>query len=218
LLHLAYWGEGPVSRWSAKENADEGQRGHEDPGKRHAGGGLWQGFCQPDELLHLLELDASIREVVDLGCGYGTFSIPAATIVSGRVHALDLEPGMVAATQRYAQTRGLTNVRCHQRDLIAQGTGLTAASVDYAMVFNIRHGDTPHVLLCEALQVLRPGGRVGIMHWQYDPRTPRAPSLAIRPRPTQCRQWGTEVGFEVHQPYIDLPPYHYGMTGTNPGG
>ncbi len=179
---------------------------------------LWEGFFQPEELLRRLELDASIGEVVDLGCGYGTFAIPAAAMVSGRVHALDLDPDMVAATQRRAQVKGLTNVRCYQRDLIAQGTGLTAASVDYAMVFNILHGDTPHVLLYEVLRVLRPGGKVGIIHWRYDPGTPRGPSLAIRPRPEQCRQWATEVGFEVHQPYIDLSPYHYGMVGTKPVG
>ena len=29
---------------------------------------LWRGFFQPDELLRRLELDASIGDVVDLGC------------------------------------------------------------------------------------------------------------------------------------------------------
>jgi SAM-dependent methyltransferase len=179
---------------------------------------LWRSFFEPDELLRRLELDSSSGDVVDLGCGYGTFAIPAAQVVTGVVHAVDEDPGMIAVTRRYAQDKGLTNVQVHRQDIIAQGTGLAAASVDYAMVFNILHGDAPHVLLCEALRVLRPGGKVGILHWRCDPHTPRGPSIAIRPKPEQCQQWATEVGFAVHQPYLDLPPYHYGMVGTKPAG
>jgi hypothetical protein len=59
--------------------------------------------------------------------------------------------------------------------------------------------------------VLSYGGRLGIMHWNYDSRTPRGPSMDIRPRPEQCRDWAERVGFRLAMAEkIDLPPYHYG--------
>jgi hypothetical protein len=61
--------------------------------------------------------------------------------------------------------------------------------------------------------VLAPGGVLAIMHWNYDPSTPRGPSMSIRPRPEQCRAWAVQAGFgPVGPPQIDLPPYHYGLT------
>jgi hypothetical protein len=40
----------------------------------------------------------------------------------------------------------------------------------------------------------------------------------IRTKAEQCQQWAIEAGFVIHQPYLDLPPYHYGMVGTKPAG
>jgi ubiquinone/menaquinone biosynthesis C-methylase UbiE len=149
---------------------------------------------------------------VDFGCGYGTFAIPAARVVQGIVHALDIEPAMVAATAVKAKEAGLTNVRSEQRDFIADGTGLPDACVDYVMLFNILHAEEPFALLGEALRVLSRGGRLGIMHWNYDPTTPRGPSMAVRPRPEQCRAWAEQAGFHLEGPdWIDLPPFHYGI-------
>ena len=56
------------------------------------------------------------------------------------------------------------------------GAGLPGESVDYAMLFNILHAEDPQVLLCEARRILRPAGRVAVMHWNHDPNTPRGPS------------------------------------------
>jgi hypothetical protein len=43
----------------------------------------------------------------------------------------------------------------------------------------------PEGLLREAYRILSHGGRLGIMHWNYDPATPRGPSMDIRPGPEQ---------------------------------
>lgn len=46
-----------------------------------------------------------------------------------------------------------------------------------------------------------------------DPATPRGPSMEIRPRPEQCRDWAVQQGFRLLPPgIVSLPPYHYGMT------
>jgi ubiquinone/menaquinone biosynthesis C-methylase UbiE len=154
---------------------------------------------------------------VDFGCGYGTFSIPAAQIVRGTVHALDIEPEMVAATAAKAKAAGLSNLRASERDFVTDGTGLPDASVDYVMLFNILHAEEPLTLLREAHRVLSRGGRLGIMHWNYDPTTPRGPSMNIRPRPGQCRAWAEQAGFRLAGPErIELPPYHYGIVMARP--
>ncbi len=173
---------------------------------------MWATFFSPHEALVRLGLTQACGDVADFGCGYGTFAIPAARMVRGVVHALDIEPAMVEATARKAAEAGLGNVRATLRDFVAQGMGLPDASVDYAMLFNILHCEAPLQLLGEARRVLRPGGRLGVMHWNPDPATPRGPALAIRPRPEQCRAWAERVGFALlGDGRVDLPPYHFGL-------
>jgi ubiquinone/menaquinone biosynthesis C-methylase UbiE len=151
---------------------------------------------------------------VEFGCGYGTFTVAAARIARGTIHAIDVDPGMLAATA--AKTRELPNVRLVERDFVVAGTGLDDASVDYAMLFNILHFEEPLRLLREARRVLRPGQPLGIMHWNYDPTTPRGPSMDIRPRPEDCRNWALAAGFRLRDPgIVSLPPYHYGMVLEN---
>lgn len=179
--------------------------------------GVWAGFFQPAAILGKLGLSAACGDLVEFGCGYGTFTIPAAKIVCGTVHALDLDPEMIAATEAAAAAAGLDNVRTRLRDFVAEGTGLPDSSVDYAMLLNILHAESPEVLLREAFRVLSSGGRLGIVHWNYDPTTPRGPSMEIRPRPEQCRGWAEQVGFRPLGPgIVDLPPYHYGMVLEQP--
>ena len=139
-------------------------------------------------------------------------SLHAGRVTVWRV-ALDIEPDMVAATRGKAKEVNLTNIVTRQRDFFAEGTGLEPQSVDYAMLLNILHAEQPLSLLREAWRILTPGGRVGVIHWNYDPNTPRGPSLAIRPRPADCRRWVEEAGFDVVNDVIDLPPYHYGLCG-----
>ena len=49
------------------------------------------------------------------------------------------------------------------------------------------------------------------IHWNYDPTTPRGPSMSIRPRPEVCRQWLNQAGFTVSGQIVNLPPVHYGI-------
>ncbi|MHC5007280.1 MAG: class I SAM-dependent methyltransferase [Planctomycetota bacterium] len=178
----------------------------------------WGGFFNPQVVLDKLGLTARTGDVVEFGCGYGTFTIAAARIVSGVVHALDIEPEMIETTRARAAEAGLANIVPACRDFLADGTGLADAGADYAMVFNIMHLRQPLDLLHEALRTLTPGGLLGLMHWNYDPATPRGPALTIRPRPEECRRWAEQVGFEMAvEGQIDLPPHHWGMVLRRPG-
>jgi SAM-dependent methyltransferase len=157
--------------------------------------------------------------VVEFGCGYGTFTIAAASAVAGPVFALDIDPAMVAVTEEKARAAGLSNVVVEQRDFLANGCGRPDASVDYAMLFNILHVEDPVGLLREAHRALVPGGLAGLIHWRPDPSTPRGPSLAIRPRPEQCRAWGEQAGLEfVRAEPLSCCSWHYGLVLRRPGG
>jgi ubiquinone/menaquinone biosynthesis C-methylase UbiE len=173
----------------------------------------WETFFDPDFILDSLGLDQTYRAVVDMGCGYGTFAISAARRVNGMVHALDIEPEMVEACQEKAKEAGVNNINCVERDFVTYGTCLPDNCADFVMLFNILHAEDPVNLLKEAHRILVPGGKVGVIHWNYDPTTPRGPSMDIRPKPEQCQEWVRAAGFQLIRPLIDLPPYHYGMVG-----
>jgi SAM-dependent methyltransferase len=177
---------------------------------------MWAQFFDARGILTALDFSAADADVVDFGCGYGTFTVAAARLTSGTVYALDIDTEMIAATAAKAASFGLDNVRTIPRDFVAEGTGLPNASADYAMLFNILHAEQPVELLREALRVLRPRGKAAVIHWIYDATTPRGPDLSIRPRPEQCRTWAQDAGFEVVRPTIALPPHHYGLLGRKP--
>jgi SAM-dependent methyltransferase len=173
----------------------------------------WSGFFDPATVLAQLGLGAEHRCVVDLGCGYGTFAIPAAQRCRGAVHALDIDSEMVARTQDQAAALGLSHLKAEQRDFLEQGSGLPTGAADYVMLFNLLHAERPELLLAEARRLLAPGGTLAVMHWNYDAATPRGPSMSIRLRPEQCQALVREAGFRVG-PVLSLPPYHYGFTAV----
>jgi len=174
---------------------------------------MWEKFFDAPGILMNMDLDSKVRDVVEVGCGYGTFTIPAAKVISGQIYAYDIDEAMVRITKSEAEKAKLSNVKTVLRDILADGSGLSDESVDYVMLFNILHLETPEVLLNEAIRLLRKGGKAGIIHWNYDASTPRGPSMEIRPKPEDCIRWAEQVGFHSPKRY-DLKPYHYGIILT----
>lgn len=171
---------------------------------------MWEDFFDAKKILVVLGLNGRVNNVAEFGCGYGTFTIPAAKIISGKIYALDIEPDMIRMTIEEAGKHKLDNVGTILRDFMAEGSGLPDESVDYAMLFNILHLENPKSLLRETERILKKGSKLGVIHWNYDPTTPRGPSMEIRPKPEQCIEWAESVGFEFAGQY-DLKPYHYGL-------
>jgi ubiquinone/menaquinone biosynthesis C-methylase UbiE len=170
----------------------------------------WATFFNPKSILQQLGLNRDISDVVDFGCGFGTFTLPAAQMIGGKVYALDIEAEMVQTVERKAKEFSLNNVKAIQRDFMSQGSGLKNSSVDFVMLFNILHLEKPIDLLKEAYRILVVAGKVGIIHWNYDASTPRGPPMNVRPKPEQIRQWAESVGF-VFERQFDFKPYHYGL-------
>jgi SAM-dependent methyltransferase len=171
----------------------------------------WESLFQVEEFLRLLGIDERLGDVVELGCGYGTFTLPVARRVRGMVHAYDIEAAMIAETRARADAAGLTNLRLELRDVVNNGYGLADASVDAVLLFNILHAAEPVGLLREAARVTRIGGSVLVAHWRSDVATPRGPALNIRPRSEQIARWAEEAGGLSAGEAVLLPPWHFGV-------
>lgn len=175
----------------------------------------WATFFDVDRTLDLMFGAGGPKgDIVEFGCGYGTFTIPAARRTRGIFMALDIEPEMVTRVASQSAEARLGNVHAILRDFVAQGTGLDDSSQDHAMIFNLLHLEDPHALLREAARILRPGGVLSVIHWRSDIPTPRGPSLDIRPTPAQCHDWIETAGFRAVRG-IDLQgacPYHFALT------
>lgn len=179
--------------------------------------GWWGSFFDPEKVLRTFSIDGDTGDIVEFGCGYGTFTIPAARLISGTVHALDIEPEMIESVREKCGQEEIRNVQLAQRDFVGEGTGIPDSSMDAALLFNILHHEEPVALLKEAYRVLKQGGIAAVVHWNHDPTTPRGPSLDIRPRPEQCIRWGKEAGFSFDESEsFDLKPYHYGLLFRKP--
>jgi SAM-dependent methyltransferase len=160
----------------------------------------WESLFDVPLVLSRLDI-RQYHDVAELGCGYGTFTVPIANAISGTLYTFDVEPDMIARTEERAA--GL-RVVCEQRDVIEAGFGI---HVDAVLLFNILHCEQPIRLLCQAATA---GRDVLVIHWRYG-ETPRGPSLAIRPKPEQIIEWAAQAGLEPIQGVIDLPPWHYGL-------
>lgn len=175
----------------------------------------WERYFDPASVLSRLGLDRIDGDVIDFGCGYGTFALAIAPLVNGTVYALDLEQALLDAVSARAQRRGIDNIEPVQHDFMQHGSGLPDGAAACALLFNILHTDDPLALLAEARRTLRPGGRIAVIHWRHDPATPRGPPLAIRPPPARIAAWATQSALDCG-PCIDLPPYHFGFCMTTP--
>jgi len=75
--------------------------------------------------------------VLEIGCGTGFFTIPAARMVgdAGTIIAMDLMAGYLQEVEKRVAAAGLNNVRILKRD--ALDTGLDDASVDKVLLFGV---------------------------------------------------------------------------------
>ena len=109
----------------------------------------------------------------------------------------------------------MTNVVVERRDVPERGFGLPPRSQDGCLLFNILHHDEPVAMLSAAAGIVRPGGRLFVIHWRHDPETPRGPELSIRPRPEEIVAWAALAGLGLCDEVHDLPPWHYGLVLKN---
>jgi ubiquinone/menaquinone biosynthesis C-methylase UbiE len=172
---------------------------------------IWASFFDVDLILSELYIDSDIKDLVEIGCGYGTFTIPSAKKINGKLYAFDIEKEMLDCVQQRLTHEHIDNVILEERDILVQSTGLATNSVDYVMLFNILHHESPIDFLNEAYRILTPNGLIGILHWRSDIPTPRGPALSIRPTPDQILLWIDKQKFTIFKPSVVIMPYHFGL-------
>ncbi len=146
--------------------------------------GYWNSFFDAECVIRKLFVEEGCRgNVVEFGCGFGTFTFPAARHATGTVYAFDIEPDLIERLRMRAKREAISNIVAEIRDFMANGTGLGSGSQSHAMIYNLLHIENPDGLIREAHRVLHPNGRLSVIHWRSDIPTPRGPSLEIRPAP-----------------------------------
>jgi ubiquinone/menaquinone biosynthesis C-methylase UbiE len=172
---------------------------------------LWNAFFDTELILKELLIDSQINDLVEIGSGYGTFTIPTARLLKGKLYAFDIENEMIDYLREKLSNLNIDNVILEQRDILTQTTGLADNSVDYVMLFNILHHDSPTDFLNESFRILKQNGKIGIIHWRSDISTPRGPDLSIRPKPDQIIEMIDNKRFNIAKKPFILEPYHYGL-------
>jgi len=172
---------------------------------------LWETLFDVETILSRLEINSKINDIVEVGCGYGTFTIATSKKIRGILHAFDIEKEMIEFVRNRAKHESIENIKLYHKDIITETTNLNPGTIDYVMLFNILHHENPDDLLNESFRILKQGGKVGIIHWRSDIKTPRGPDLSIRPKPEEIVSWLNKSQWEsCTKPFI-LEPYHYGL-------
>lgn len=171
----------------------------------------WNSLFNIDSIVDWLEIPNNSR-IVEMGCGYGTFTVPIAKIDPLlTVSAFDIEPEMIDTTGHHLESLGLSNAKCILRDLLTEGTGLDAQNTDLVLLFNILHFEESRVLIEEASRILKPNGRIAIIHWRKDIPTPRGPAIELRPEEAQIAGYAKGLDLSLRGKSTVLEPYHFGM-------
>lgn len=119
-------------------------------------------FRDPNRVLKAAGLEPG-QKVLEVGCGPGFFTVPAARIVGekGSVRALDINPLAVERVQQKIEEEGVTNVETILAD--AAQTGLPDQSFDLIFVFGLVRpiGDMENILT-ELHRLLKPAGILSV--------------------------------------------------------
>lgn len=161
-------------------------------------------FDKIDAQALLRELEPlSDRTVLDLGCGFGDYSLALAERVGprGAVHAVDpWEEGIQQLRQRAEKTRGAP-VHAHVADASA-GIPLPDASVDLclmaAVLHDIIHDGGHRDALREVARILKPEGTLAVLEFRkLDEGS--GPPRHIRLSEEELEEVLTPHGFAVHR-------------------
>ena len=116
-------------------------------------------FRKPADFVSNLGIEDG-HNVLDYGCGIGSYTIPTARLVgeSGRVYALDIHPLAIERVKKRAKKEELSNIETIQSDL---ATGLPDNHLDFALLIDVYTWiDDKIGLLKEMHRILRSSGKL----------------------------------------------------------
>ncbi|WP_026395797.1 class I SAM-dependent methyltransferase [Acetobacterium malicum] len=173
----------------------------------------WDAFFKPIDMINKIGINSQIRTLIDIGCGYGIFLLPIAEIVSSKAIGIDIDDAMIEVCRDKITEHNSSKIQLINGDICNDSTlnmlNNYKGEIDFITLFNILHCEEPITLLKNAYNILNDDGRIAITHWKYE-KTPRGPSMEIRPKPEMIIKWALKAGLALDK-HVDLPPYHYGL-------
>lgn len=131
-------------------------------------------FLNPETFIDRIGLIPGMI-VVDFGTGGGQWTLAAARRVgeAGRVYAFDVQRGLLEKLKKEAMELGFKNVEVIWSDLERVGGSKVADNlVDFVIIANLLfQTKSPYFIAKEAARILKPGGRVLVIDWEYNEKT-----------------------------------------------
>ncbi len=171
----------------------------EDPERRR-----WQ---DPEGILSSIGLQSGMS-FIDIGCGEGFFSLPAARITGplGIVHAVDINPDAIVRLREQAASEGLSNIIAEVSE--AEKFVLCEDCADIVFFGNDLHDfSDPAQVIRNARRMLKPGGRLVDLDWK-EMAMDFGPPLEKRFSLEKASGLIMAGGFVIHTA-SDAGPYHY---------
>jgi len=161
----------------------------------------------PEKILSSVGLKAGMV-FVDMGCGDGFFTFPAARIVgpAGTVHAVDINPDAIGRLREQASREGFTNIVAEAQPAEKAVACKGCADIVFFGIDLHDFADAGQVIR-NAKVMLRPSGRLVDLDWK-DVQMDFGPPLAIRFSIEKARRMMEAAGFRVLS-VADSGPYHY---------
>lgn len=162
---------------------------------------------QPDRVVKKLEIPEG-GTVVDLGAGVGYFTWRLAKAVgdTGKVIAVDIQPGMIDRLRETLEERGVTNVEPVLGS--EENPNLPENAVDLVLVVDVYHElQQPEKTMEYVRRSLKPDGRLVVIEYRKeDPNIPIHPLHKMTV--DEVRAELEPMGFEFEELKSFLPTQH----------
>ena len=150
---------------------------------------------------------------VDVGCGAGFFTLPAARLVgsTGKVYALDVDSQALNRLKRKASEESLKNILFkigRAEDMVF--CNMCADIVFFGIV--LHDFNDPVAVIQNALKMLKSTGRLVDLDWKKQPM-PVGPPLDIRFSQDEASRLIHSAGFRIRE-IKQVGPYQYKIIAT----
>lgn len=136
--------------------------------------------------------------MVDIGCGTGYFTVPAAELVGnqGMVYGLDVSDEMIAVAKVKAEASHLSNVVFLQ--INGKNFPLPNGAVDYVLASMVVHEiDDLALFFREIQRILRVSGKLVIIEWMPHDDVTMGPPVADRISRSDLKLVLEKSGFKI---------------------
>ena len=155
-----------------------------------------------DEVLAVLKLKPG-DNVADIGSGTGAFSLPFAKAVapSGKVYAVDIDPGLLEYIAQKAKKENVANIQTVKGEF--SDPKLPNHDVDLAFFHDVLHHIQNRQAYLKALGTyIKPTGRIALIEMNRDdPKTPHRNSPEMLLSKDEVKNWMAAAGFYPGEEY-----------------